>query len=59
MFILLDHYIFGIHATPVMEPSNNKFESQTCLHNEGEKCAHLTTGFHIWLSFSQSMACIT
>jgi len=47
MFILLDHYIFGIHATPVMEPSNKKFESQTCLHTEGEKCAYLTTGFHI------------
>jgi len=47
MFILLDHYILGIRATRVMEPSNKKFESQTCLHNEGEKFAHLTTGFHI------------
>lgn len=37
----------GICATPVMEPSNKKSESQTCLHNEGEKFAYLTTGFHI------------
>jgi hypothetical protein len=47
MFILLTHYILGIHAMPVMEPSNKKFESKTCLRNEGEKFAHLTTGFHI------------
>ena len=59
VFVLLDHYILGIRATPVMEPSNKKFESQACLHNEGEKYAYFITGFHISLSFPQSMACIT
>jgi len=47
IFLLLDDYILGIHATPVIEPSNKKFESHTCLHNEGEKFAYLTTGFHM------------
>jgi hypothetical protein len=47
IFILLDHYILGIRVAPVMEPSNKKSESHICLHNEGEKFAYLTTGFHI------------
>jgi hypothetical protein len=47
IFIFMDHYILGIRTTPVMEFSNKNFESQTCLHNEGEKFAYLTTGFHI------------